>query len=659
MRVVSAGGFALGAIAMAVAGVLSCLDVAEPTSSIPVNACAQAACTNYALGDASAPAMCGEGGACEVSGATNRLVLVVTLPSDAPVDPSHALAPSAQYVIPYDHLQDSADTICTWPGCTVLPAVLHEHGGYLVSGPLQEPMAIFPNGIDFFLGNADPTGLPLQTLLPATATYRLVSDPWMTQVAAIGLPVQPVVAAQTVDDTAFAPPGPSNGPSFSYDTFLPPGTYERTVVPAPGFDAIFGPAINVIDTLSLTSKTQAFVSIGAFDLTSEQPITPDQPAAMRVPVFTVSRQDGLPLDQWTAYLRDATTGRTVSNVVTLAGTSLTFQLRTLHEQPTDPLTNVVLVVQPPSESLLPTGVFVNTGNSELPTAETYPALPPPIRVAGDVRDPAGFPVDADLEFEGLAFSNGATLSYIHFEFTATASARVSPGGGSSNYAVTLPQGEYRVTIRPVDDGDSDSEGGIAPALQVTTLLVNDRNTLMPFPLYAPHPIAGRVLAADKRPMVGATVEALPVRCDVPALLAETDAGPALKPIGDTPACLPRPQQTVVTDPKGYFSLPTDPGGYQIRVRPATGTGFPWVTQPLVPSSVGTVQVDVPVPFHASFRILDANDVPVDRALVKAFLAPEGSLTPDASPPPSSPAVELGETLTDGSGQCDLYLALPP
>ena len=653
MKVVSAGGLAVGAVAMAVAGVLSCLAVAEPTSSIPVNACPQAACTNYDSSDGSAPAICDDGGACEVTAATNRLVLVVTLPSDTPVDPSHVLAPSAQYVIPFDHLKDNADSICTWPGCAVLPAVAHEHGGYLVSGPLQEPETMNPNGIDFFLGNADPSGLPVKTLLPATATYRLVSDPWMTQVAAMGLPVPPVVAAQTVDDGAFAPPGPSNGPSFGYDAFLPPGTYERTVVPAPGFDAIFGPAI--AGAHQIMAGGSDFISVDEFDLTYEQGMAGLKAAPVS---FTVSRRDMMALDGWTAYLRDAVTGRTVSSVTTLSGITATFPLRTLRGLG-DALTNAVLVLQPPPGTPLPTGVFRGLLNNQLPSVESYPALPPAINVTGPVLGPTGFPIDADLEFEGVAFSNGAGTTSTDFEFTTSASARVSPNGGSSMYTVTLPQGEYRVTITPVVDGDSDPDAGPLPALQVATMVVDDRNTLVPFEVFALHPIAGRVLATDKRPMVGAMVEALPVSCDIPALLAATDGGTPFKQLGNTPACLPRPHQTVITDPKGYFSLPTDPGGYQIRVRPATGTGFPWVTQPLVPSSVGTVQLDVPLPFHASFKIFDANDVPVDRALVKAFLAPEGFLTPDASSTPPSPAVELGETLTDGSGQCDLYLALPP
>jgi hypothetical protein len=267
--------------------------------------------------------------------------------------------------------------------------------------------------------------------------------------------------------------------------------------------------------------------------------------------------------------------------------------------------------------------------------------------------PADLPVDADVEFEGLAFSNGATLTGRDFEFNATAHARVSPAG-TSMYSVTLPQGVYRVTVRPASDGAMRLDGGGLPAVQVTSLVVDDRHTYEPFTLGGMRQISGSAATADGRPLVGATVEAIPVSCDQPANLADGgDAGSQLKQPGTTAACVPRPQQVIITDTQGSFSLPLDPGGYQLRVKPADGTGFPWVTQSLDPAAA-TVRLKVPAPFHTSFSLLDANDVPVMRALVKAFLVPDPS-----DPSSSAQAVELGETLTDGSGQCDLYLDLAP
>jgi hypothetical protein len=657
-RVLAGGVVGALAVAVVVAGDLSCLSVDEPTSAIPRNVCSQTACSVYGT---TAPATCGEGGACEVAADTSKLILVISLPSDAPFAKHGAVeAPSAQYVIPYDHLGDCSprgptfcDPSCVWPGCAVLPQIANVNGGYLAAAAIQFPpdMTLGQNGIGFFLGNVDPTtGLLENTLLPATATYRMVRDPWMTPLAALGLPVQPVIASQTVL-RLFAAPGPFHGPSYGCDAFLPPGEYERTVVPDPPYDAIFGPAIDrgIVLVAGQAPSTTDVTTVSQFDLTSEQGTT------MALPTFKVSRQDGLPLDGWTAYLRDINTGRTISNVRTLSGTSATFQLLTFRGLPETALWDAVLVTQPPPGTPLPTGVFPGVNRIQLPSTETYPALPPPISVTGSITGPGDAPVDADVEFEGLAFTNGngATLSYTDFEFNTTAQAR-SSGSGTSQYRVTLPQGEYRVTVRPVVDSDTYADASMAPALYVTTLLVDDRVTLMDFPQLPPmRKISGTAVIADGRPLIGATVQAIPVGCDQPPDLADGGSASRLKQLGDTPSCLPRPQQTLVTDPKGIFSLLVDPGGYQLRVQPAEGTGFPWVTRDLLPSAAGSVRTIVPAPFHTTFQIVDVNDVPVVRALVKAFLVPAAA--PDAST--SAPAVELGETLTDGSGQCDLYLDL--
>ena len=262
----------------------------------------------------------------------------------------------------------------------------------------------------------------------------MIADPWMTPVAGLGLPVQPVVAPKTIASGAFAPPGPSNGPSYRYDAFLAPGTYEQAVVPDPGYDAVFGPAVNAADSLvpAQVPSMNDIISVTEFESTVVQTGSP------ALPKFIVSRADGLPLDGWTAYLRD-TTGRTVSNVPTLSGTTASFQLLTIRGL-TDALNNAVLVLQPKPDAPSPTAVFPNVGNQVLPTTEPYPALPPPVSVTGNILGPSSLPIDADLEFEGLAFSNGASLSFLDFEFTTTASARISQNGSGSAFRGDPPAG---------------------------------------------------------------------------------------------------------------------------------------------------------------------------------------------------------------------------
>jgi hypothetical protein len=115
---------------------------------------------------------------------------------------------------------------------------------------------------------------------------------------------------------------------------------------------------------------------------------------------------------------------------------------------------------------------------------------------------------------------------------------------------------------------------------------------------------------------------------------------------------------------GSFKLPLDPGSYVLRVRPANGTGLPWVMQSLTvepPSGAGAlvpaapVMFTVPAPVYAGMQLLDPDGTPIVNATVRAY-----PMSTPASPGPSSttptPAIELGEAITDVNGHFDLYLA---
>ena len=177
--------------------------------------------------------------------------------------------------------------------------IASEIGGYLATAAIQDtPSPTNLNGIGFFLGNSDPTTGVEDTLLPVTATYRMTRDPWMTPVSALGLPVQPVVATQRVIVNGFRPFGPSHGPGYGFEAFLAPGVYERTVVPAPPYDAIFGPAIDEADSVTVQSPAPDVITVTQFDPTMlilpypGHPILPRlQPLAERlVSLSTVGRR---------------------------------------------------------------------------------------------------------------------------------------------------------------------------------------------------------------------------------------------------------------------------------------------------------------------------------------------------------------------------------
>jgi hypothetical protein len=276
-----------------------------------------------------------------------------------------------------------------------------------------------------------------------------------------------------------------------------------------------------------------------------------------------------------------------------------------------------------------------------------------VTVTGTVTGSNGTPVAADLVFEGLAFTDiMGQPNYTLFEFVGMASARPSGPSGAPTFSVQLPQGQYRVDVTPADSTSATTifpsvdlqGGGVAPALTEN------------FPLGARPTVTGFARVADGRPLAGAAVLAIPTGCFAPN--GGADAGATAGPPPLSPWCLPRPAQTT-TQSNGLFSLALDPGVFSLSVRPSDGTRLPWVTQrdvsvPAPPSPPGkpiAVKVPaVPAPFSAGLQLVDPNGNPMIHAIVRAFAMPPGSS--------AGPAVELGEAITDETGNYEMYLALP-
>jgi hypothetical protein len=144
-------------------------------------------------------------------------------------------------------------------------------------------------------------------------------------------------------------------------------------------------------------------------------------------------------------------------------------------------------------------------------------------------------------------------------------------------------------------------------------------------------VTGVAAVADKRPLAAATVEFVPTKCAD----GEVD-----------PSCMPRGAQTI-TSTGGSFSMPLDPGTYLLRVRPAQGSGLPWVVQPLSVTSTATTTAPVttvPAPIPAGLQLFDALGNPAADALVQIF-----------ENPASGAPYEIGEAVTDVTGHFDMYL----
>ena len=208
-----------------------------------------------------------------------------------------------------------------------------------------------------------------------------------------------------------------------------------------------------------------------------------------------------------------------------------------------------------------------------------------------------------------------------FSYVARASADVG------TVEVELPLGSYRITAVPR------GAGAAVTVLTPFALADSHCNPINPgkIQLAKQTLVIGSAVVADGRPLATATVEFVPTACTD----SEVD-----------PDCLPRGTQTITTT-AGTYSAQLDPGGYLLRVRPAEGSGLPWVVQPLSVTTTATTTAPVtsiPAPWYGPIQLFDGVGNPAADAIVRVF-----------ENPASGAPYEIGEAITDVTGHFDMYL----
>jgi hypothetical protein len=593
-------------------------------SSAAENACPQNPCSAYVQAN---DVQC-LAGACVIDPAeapsTSDLVVLISVPSDA------YFAPGRTFAIPFDDLANANTASSTQASPAELPAVGTAFGLYAVSPRLAQT-------VDWDLGTSGVT-----TSLPFHAVFRLL---WPgssgTEAALLGLPLSPVLAdsVQLVDFL----PGPGGGPETESQTYLQPGTYERTLIADPPFDEAFGPVTQVVTVSSGMSVDQEIIE--SYDTTGGQAL----------PTFEITRSGGA-LDGWTAYLRDQN-DRIVSSRAPLSGTTtsnviLAVKRSTDPTQPDlDALSQTELVVAPPAGAILPTGVFNLFG---MVTPILYPTLPATVNLQGQITSQSGSPVAAAIVFEAISIT---TLSSVDdptgvqnqtFEYTLSVNTTTDPSTGKSTYSATLPSGSYRIDVRPTNPliegsgGILDAGDAVTAAVQVASSVSLLQDQTMDFSLGGLQSAGGLARVLDGRPLSGAVVDAIPFGCTA-----------SLSKLPST-WCLPRPAQSTTLS-NGSFEFDLDPGYFTLRVRPAAGTRLPWVvvTQPIFADATGPLSlapVIVPAPQSLGLTLADPAGNPIANALVRLFRLP--------SLPSATLAVELGEAITGIDGSYEMYIAPP-
>lgn len=571
---------------------VACGPVASSSGpAAPVNACPDNPCSAFG-----ATIVC-DGGSCLVTPplASPSWTAVITTSQDATY-----YAPGVTVVLPLQQLLGTAPA-------AALPVLATLTGDVQVS-----PSAALD--ANWYLGNpGNNTTLPVQAKL--WPLWSSGSSP--VDAVSLGLPLAPIVLANRED--GLLPPGPGGGPSYGFfGALLPPLVYQAVLQPMPPFDEAYPPDVNQVDLTTVQSLfDKVIIDSPDFDKTIQQGNGNSRP------VFDFSRADGGSLDGWTAWLRDQTTLRRISNLAHLHGSAEgNVQLLTRHHVG-DALTNAQLVMAPPAQELLPTWIFTPAG-SELAEKEAYPRLPSPITASGTV----GVPAEIVFEATGVCrYATGGAVPVLDKNPSYVFSRQVTTSDG--RYRVELPLGEYRVTIIPSDS--------TAALTTVPGFLLSDPKSCKPvgqIPVLTTQKqrkVSGLATIADKRPLAGATAEAVPTRCSDGSIDS---------------VCLPRPARAIVAA-DGSYTLSLDPGAYLLRVRPAEGTRFPWVVQGMSvdPSTKQAPPTVVPAPINAGLTLVDPAGNPVIQAVVRVFQ------TPMVGAP-----YEIGAAITDGAGHFDMYLA---
>ncbi|HEY8074799.1 MAG TPA: hypothetical protein VIF62_11835 [Labilithrix sp.] len=603
---------------VALAGILVVLAcepiVGEPLTPAPLNACPDHPCEAYQGG---VKANC-QNGRCELAGSLSAYTAVVSLPQTS------FFAPGATFMLDSKQLaQDGVLPLlrCSWPTCLPLPDVAIVSGTYKVTAKAAQLVGLKTPG--------DLPSVPSRvTFLPLTAPGAEAYPQGLP--AVIGFTSSRVVRG-----------------GVRYQTELARGTasesarYLRYELPEPPWDKYFPPLLDEIDLPGGSDP------VTSDDFQLDTNTLDDSSVAGTARLATITRAEGL--DGFGVWIAQHTTGRRVSVLRPLAGTSMQVRLDThgqsacdpgcIAEHPDEmpsscPTTALCdardLVVAPPND-----WIAVPTFRAQITAAGStlgnfaYPTLSPPLEQNGGVvrvdasGAPLGIPSRITFTSQTITLADGTPEPKLHYTTTVSTD--------SAGYFFTvLPPGSYSVLIDPAEGT------GSARTLRTATFETAKALQGMRFEIDPLAHVAGRAHIADGRALAGARVSATPLDAQA---LAQSDAPPT--------AASPRAAETT-TDDVGAFHLDLDPGGYELSVEPEPGTGLPRVVTvaQVSPGSADLPDTIIPAPFKLAFTLRAAGESapPVPGAVVRIYVSCQDSL------------VEAGLAVTDEGGKCEILLA---
>ena len=234
------------------------------------------------------------------------------------------------------------------------------------------------------------------------------------------------------------------------------------------------------------------------------------------------------------------------------------------------------------------------------------------------------------EKEGVAATVTFASSFakgLRYERTLTTAADGAFQTSLITASAELP-GQYQCFARPVDDSSLEAIGTADWQINPGEDFVGHTLVLPPRAL-----VSGSVVTAGNQA----------VDAEVTATQSATNNDPIS----------PRAVQGLVSG--GALKVNLDPGTFDLVVKPAEGSGFPWLVtsqlEILGPEAVALGQLDIPNPIVLRGRVVDADNQPVPLAAMTAWLPVEDE---ESS---TSTVVQVGQTVSDEAGEYTLFL--PP
>jgi hypothetical protein len=600
----ASAAFALLSVAVACAPVKG-----APLSGAPINRCFDVKpCEAYAVSGVDATLECNEG-RCDFGRPKYPLgfTIVVNVPT------SSFYAPGRTFVLTSADVSAQSGVTplgtCIPPTCVRLPELVAVEGKYKVKSAA-----------------ATAVGLPLpdDTSLPVRVSFFPLVEGTQNEAVPLGIPADAVLMASRM-----VRKGKEQPLEATYIDAVSVGRYLRVAYPEPPYDAYFPPAFTQIPVSDALSDN--FVLGDPTQLDDE---TGDSRLA------TLSRDAGL--DGWRVWLIDSITQRRISSIHALAGKKMSVTLHTVGwSQPNSKALkeDIDVVVAPPDGWVAVPRLQSRLINGQGLEQLVIPPLPGPASIKGvvahgDGDSLTGIPAKVLFTSTRLRLLDGTLQPLLRY---ATSVATDDTG----KFATVLPPGLYDVTIEPAEGT------GFAKSKDSFDTSAALAKTYLP----PPRTVAkGRVVLADGRALAEADILAIPSDRPAPAT-----------------AVKPRPARTR-TDEDGNFRFEVDQGQYDFSVEPQAGTGFAPLVQVRTfggeTADIG--ELTIAPPARLSFRLQDPsqNGNPIVRAIVRVFAEPRvgavgaggvGTVGGRVSPP----AVEIGRTMSDDQGQCEILLAPQP